>query len=121
MSARYFLISIIAALLTGCAHANAPSAWPSRGPFVRVDNPDAFPIYLEARDGLGRAWLWGKINPGKFGCWRWPWALNQWGTITARREGQVSVVGFEVWRPGVHFWHWTPGEDSVRVAQGYCR
>lgn len=116
------LLVAVCFVLTACA-LRAPSSWPDRGPFVLVTNPDAFPMYVEVRDGMGRSWIWGKVNGGKAGCWRWPFIAAD-GTITARREGETTTVRFLPWetRDGkpVHFWRWTPG-DSVRVGTEYCR
>lgn len=100
-------------LLVACAYANRPSAWPVRGPFIRIDNPYDRTITVVAVDGMHRRWPIGRVFRMQSGCWRWPFVDTQGWLVV----GQDSVA----FRPWVaQGWRWKPGDDFATKTDGKC-
>ena len=106
-----FIAALI--LLASCAYANAPSAWPSRGPFIQVENINERPLTVAAVDGAGRHLVLGTVLRQRTGCWRWPFIDNVGYLIAG-----TDTLYFRPWqKPG---WRLDPYTKILEDTPGNC-
>lgn len=101
-------------LTVACAYANAPSAWPARGPFIQVENWSQNPLAVAAVDGAGRRLPLGTVLKERTGCWRWPF-VDAVGYLIAGTD----TMYFRPWtKPG---WRVDPATHILEATDGFCR